>query len=135
MSKSIKYKNNTYIDSTGVVHNTKLLSSFLEPEVSKLNLVSNCFSTIDTNTVMRIGNIVHVSFRALTAKAIGNMEVWAYTPYLWDGNSKSGWTFPLYQGRYEMKNPLFMFVNTNMLNGNAIPTGTWVQCDFVYICK
>ena len=134
MSKSIKPKNNTYIDSTGIVHKKKLLSDLLEPEQSKLNLVSDCFSTVDMNVTHRVGNIVHVSFRALTSRAIANSEVWAYLPWPYDAISPH-FAFSLWQGRYEMKNPLFMFLADNRVSGNPIPNGTWVQCDFMYICK
>lgn len=37
MSKSIKLKNNTYIDSTGIVHNRTLLSTLLDTLIPKVN--------------------------------------------------------------------------------------------------
>lgn len=41
MSKSIKFKNNTYLDSSGIVHNKKLLNEILEDHIPKTIYTGN----------------------------------------------------------------------------------------------
>lgn len=67
MSKSIKLKNNTYIDSTGITHNRELLSNILNTLITELNklkpvvLYSNDSGTNDTISLTdSIGNYQYI---------------------------------------------------------------------------
>ncbi|MBQ6546461.1 MAG: hypothetical protein IJL74_00490 [Bacilli bacterium] len=66
MSKSIKLKDDTYIDSTGVVHNRDLLSDILENINNHLNTID---SSLETNamTICLSAN-----------KSIGVSSTWTY---------------------------------------------------------
>ena len=66
MSKSIKLKNNTYIDSSGVSHNRENLNLLLDNIINKLNkmeqgrLTATSFSS-DT-TYLSVKSLYHLTF-------------------------------------------------------------------------
>ena len=60
MSKAIKLKNNTYIDSTGIVHNKELLSSIINTERSNIDkLQSYSSSEMDTGKIWIDGRKIY----------------------------------------------------------------------------
>ena len=82
MSKSYKLKDGNYIDSTGIVHNKKLLSDILSIQEGQLTVNSNYFSSIDVNKVQKQGNIVTIDFRGLVSNDIpSNTQGILVSPY------------------------------------------------------
>ncbi len=74
MSKSIKLKNNTYIDSKGVAHNKQTLYNILH--TSNINLTFNSQYVYDTDldyNCLKIGNIVILSINTMGFKT-NNIE-------------------------------------------------------------
>lgn len=45
MSKAIRFKNNTYLDSSGIVHNKELLTNFLVDKIKSISKSINISST------------------------------------------------------------------------------------------
>lgn len=79
MSKSIKFKNNTYLDSTGITHNRKLLSDILYP-------VGSIYMSVNSTSPATLfgGTWTQISGRFLycttTSKTTGGASSVSYTP-------------------------------------------------------
>ena len=61
MSKSIKFKNNTYIDSSGIVHNRKSLKDMLNNKLNKTVLFDNVPSVGEVGRLSAPGSSYTIS--------------------------------------------------------------------------
>lgn len=64
MAKSIKYKNDYFLDSTSIVHNRNNLSQLLSKKESSLDLTNTKCKNITVNTLRKQLNIVTLDFEA-----------------------------------------------------------------------
>lgn len=88
MSKSIKFKNNTYLDSNGIVHNKELLNTLLDRGIFKEytgNLSGN--TSYDVNLFLPQFSIVSILLiQGVTAEIIeaftANYTGYFFTPFL-----------------------------------------------------
>lgn len=64
MAKSIKYKNDYFLDSTSIVHNKNNLSGLLSKKESSLDLTNTKCKNISVNILRKQLNIVTLDFEA-----------------------------------------------------------------------
>ena len=77
MSKSIKPSNNTYIDTTGIVHGHKLLSDFLQELVDQFSNGIALKSTTNLNDFLVNQKNSSIAFGRFEQHATGSPEVTA----------------------------------------------------------
>lgn len=68
MSRSIKFRNNTYLDSTGIVHNQKLLSDILSVNYMRIGKSAEpqTWTSVDSWTVINFNKTLSSSGNRLT---------------------------------------------------------------------
>lgn len=71
MAKSFKYKNEKYLDSTGIVHNKKMLSDLLSEKLPEDVTDKFTFNGTATGKAYKVGNIVCLQFCLYPAQTHG----------------------------------------------------------------
>jgi len=77
LSKSIKFKNNTYLDSTSIVHNKETLSVILSSKFTsfKTTLYSNEYLNLNSNVVESVQNFYAVQYgKIIQINALGTLK-------------------------------------------------------------
>lgn len=81
MSKAIKFKNNMYLDTRGVVHNRTILKTYLDNEKTRVDGKQNIIYTEKVNItssyscirVYRYGNVVSIDIDGYIQEGTGNI--------------------------------------------------------------
>ena len=77
MSKSIKFKNNVYLDSSNIVYKRKSLKSILEQPSITLQFNTNFIYTTDLEyDCYKLGKMVFVNFHTIAFKAVPTATDW-----------------------------------------------------------
>lgn len=104
------------------------------PTFTTTATVSNYFTTINANRVIRFGKIVHVVFRGYVNTAIPNNTTFLTLPYKSVIGSIESGLLGGYGGQYTIETPFWGYVDgSGAIRCGGIPAGKWVHLNFTYI--
>ena len=104
------------------------------PIFTTTSTVSNYFTTVNANRVIRFGKIVHVVFRGYVNTAIPNNTTFLTVPYKSAIGSIESGLVGGYGGQYTIETPFWGYVDgSGAIRCGGIPAGKWVHLNFTYI--
>lgn len=104
------------------------------PIFTTTSTVSNYFTTVNANQVIRFGKIVHVVFRGYVNTAIPNNTTFLTVPYKSAiGNIESGLVGG-YGGQYNIETPFWAYLDeSGGIRCGGVPADKWVHINMTYI--
>ena len=104
------------------------------PIFTTTSTVSNYFTTVNANRVIRFGKIVHVVFRGYVNTAIPNNTTFLTVPYKSAIGSIESGLVGGYGGQYNIETPFWAYLDgSSGIRCGGVPAGKWVHINMTYI--